>query len=341
MAKPTNTIDWAATGNRTEPTSGQKTSGFTAGERLAAKYLNWIIGVTSDWIDYLNVGVFQRESLSDFSPVIASSDRDGRPRHTLGAEGFWMGNAIQEQYRWGPRLLNITTATGTKLTRGDTLELVYGHAQSAVGVPLSAEGHCSPVLTITTGGSSSIGEGAIVANADEPPIMNLADCSIVLEGSLKISDVSDDCDAFFGLHDLNQANGLSDVTLLTQGDHHGVYARVTGGLVYLVTNEGDAGENTATLSGTALTDDEWVSLRIEYHGANTPIGVDNGGAVAKFFVDGAFVIQHTGASVPDHSSAQLGAMIAHERTDINSAQVLTVSTVKMAWNDTLDHDVIS
>jgi hypothetical protein len=53
MPRPSTEPTWATTGGtRTEPSSGEKASGFVAGDRTPAKKGNWLIGVLSDWVGY-------------------------------------------------------------------------------------------------------------------------------------------------------------------------------------------------------------------------------------------------------------------------------------------------
>lgn len=60
MAKPTLKPRWASTvtGDPTryvEPPSGKKDVGWDVGERPPAQYENWLRGVTSDWVDWLDL----------------------------------------------------------------------------------------------------------------------------------------------------------------------------------------------------------------------------------------------------------------------------------------------
>lgn len=65
MAKPTELLGWATDANfatgaetglstRLEPAAGVKAQGFIAAEEAPARWMNYIAGTASDWIDYLN-----------------------------------------------------------------------------------------------------------------------------------------------------------------------------------------------------------------------------------------------------------------------------------------------
>lgn len=55
MAKPASVVSWATTGGtRLQPTAPEKAAGFAVGERVPARFLNWLYGVLGDWTTYLN-----------------------------------------------------------------------------------------------------------------------------------------------------------------------------------------------------------------------------------------------------------------------------------------------
>lgn len=52
--KPTETAEWASgASRRLEPSSGEKADGFVEGTRTPARKGNWIIGVLSDWANWV------------------------------------------------------------------------------------------------------------------------------------------------------------------------------------------------------------------------------------------------------------------------------------------------
>lgn len=52
-AKPSDTIDWIAAGVTTDP-GAKRTSGYTIGNRLPAKHLNFLLVLLTAWVKYLS-----------------------------------------------------------------------------------------------------------------------------------------------------------------------------------------------------------------------------------------------------------------------------------------------
>lgn len=55
MPAPSEIPNWATTtANRAKPTSGAISSGFALGTRPPARWVNWLLGMTGDWLGWLN-----------------------------------------------------------------------------------------------------------------------------------------------------------------------------------------------------------------------------------------------------------------------------------------------
>lgn len=54
--RPSSTPAWTQgnTGQQTEPTTGEKFSGYSPNQRPSPKKLNWVLGNVSDWIDWFD-----------------------------------------------------------------------------------------------------------------------------------------------------------------------------------------------------------------------------------------------------------------------------------------------
>jgi hypothetical protein len=57
-AKPSDTLNWVATGKRTDPGVTLRTNGYDPTNRLRAQHLNFIYKLLTDWIKYLSDQVF-------------------------------------------------------------------------------------------------------------------------------------------------------------------------------------------------------------------------------------------------------------------------------------------
>lgn len=67
VSKPTNTVDWDATGAITEPAAGIKTSGYAAGNKLPAKFVNWFWALVTDWFTWFDERFFDGGTVNDFT----------------------------------------------------------------------------------------------------------------------------------------------------------------------------------------------------------------------------------------------------------------------------------
>jgi hypothetical protein len=56
--KPTDTLDWVATGKRTDPGGTLRTNGYDPGNRFRAQHHNFVLKLLTDWIKYISDGVF-------------------------------------------------------------------------------------------------------------------------------------------------------------------------------------------------------------------------------------------------------------------------------------------
>jgi hypothetical protein len=65
--KPTNAVDWVATGAITEPLSGVKTSGYASGNKLPAKYMNWFWELVTQWFTWFDERFFDGATNADFT----------------------------------------------------------------------------------------------------------------------------------------------------------------------------------------------------------------------------------------------------------------------------------
>lgn len=71
---------------------------------------------------------------------------------------------------------------------------------------------------------------------------------------------------------------------------------------------GNQSTDTRADTGTPPVANEFQTFRVEYHGKLTPIGVAEGGATARFYIDGTLEHEEVGANVPDDPSI-LGLVI--------------------------------
>ena len=357
--KPTVVPDWTPTGaDVVTPSAGEKSSGFQGSERPPAQHINWFWELITQWIIWVSNGYFTRPSLADDSPVLANTDQDGNERHYLGAEGYWMGPAIQETHRW----------TGIDTTIKTPADIVSTH-RAAFFDPSTAS---DPSLTIMSGatvpaafamGGSVAAIKVLNANVDtwgtiqqdsgtgtaavpEAPIADLDNTVAVFETVAGVDSTSLSGVKFFlGLHNSaywssTLGNAIEDTAV---DNIFAMFLASSGSANWAIRvwDNSSAGSATNHNSGVAISATAVHTFRVEVHGVNTPIGVAAASAKARFFIDGALVLETT-VDVPSSSyGGALGFLIAGEAdaTGPTADKTLYCGPVKVAWNNVLDPDV--
>lgn len=347
--KPTELPAWATNDTSaevTEPGGALKATGAVPDTQTGAQHINWILHRIYLWIVWFNIGIFQRSSLTDNTPIFQASDRNGRPRSYLGPEGYTMGPAIQETYRWGP------VDIGTVLSSADT-EIsfsggmaVSGVANAAVEIMPGSSGAATtadPLLRVFLLDAAS-SEGVVIyplsGVAGDGLISDLDNVVSVMTWTASFSAISlANMDFYGGFNELaNKASG----SILSAAVNAFVVFRVSeaaSGNFECHVSDGATG-NTLTDSGVLMAINTLYSFRIEYHGKNTPVGVGNSTeAVVRFFIDGVEVHEDTGVNVPQTSDCTNWSPVhgaTADSTGPGADKSMYVGTTKLAWNASLD-----
>jgi hypothetical protein len=179
----------------------------------------------------------------------------------------------------------------------------------------------------------------------EQAIGNLDDCTAVMEWRAYTSVIgANGSDQYMGLHSLDSftATGVDDGTansfVLFRRDGSG-----GGDTNWFIAFADNVAAGTPVDSGVAIAADTWYTFRIELHGANTPVGVDNStAAVARCFIDGVEVAEITASTLPS-GAEELGMLFFQGGTGGGAGPTsdvdLVVGHVKLAWNEVLSADV--
>lgn len=286
--KPTSTPGWTATG--TAPSSGEKSSGFSSGDRLPAAYVDWFWQNVSSWITWLSDGVLRRSSLSNRSPVLTLADRDGNARSYIDADGYRMGDSIEASY-WFSHAPNL--GVGNNVSSG--APLYNDFEDSGFNVLIATSEFNTFALDLVCPASPSAAGDGILINTGADVVRNPDDTVAVMEGVVSVDNVSTGaCFACWGFFQGSTSDALLDGNFAKAG------LRISMGTGDVHTIVSDAGGTTTTTdTGVNVTADTRVRLRVEFHGANTTRGVANSTApVALFYLDGTLVGTAT-ANLPD------------------------------------------
>lgn len=349
--RPADLPDWTPSGGDVvEPSSLEKTDGFKPNERPPAQYVNWFWELVHQWILWLKNGVFTRPSLTDNTPVIATSDRDGRLRHYLGPEGYWMGPAIQETYRWSPVNSGVDLVAGAGNAYCNPLIEARSDANCRVRIIAGSDSAIvasgGPVARLRADNAASDDRAYLISEPGalgDQPIGDIDNVVAVMEWrAYTSSNGQDQCRQFMGFHNMQDisVSGMNAALgrramIRRDGD-------VTADANWMC-NVSNGSSFTTVDSGVTIVVDTWYTFRIEYHGGNSPVGVDNStAAVARFFINGAEVAEITTANVPSSAgNRHLGMLMMQlaDSTGPSADEDLVVGTVHMAWNEVLSPSV--
>ena len=102
--KPTTLPQWATDGGATlEPAAGVKASGFVVGTRPPARWMNWILNTTYQWMQYLDAPV-GTGSGAGISATGGSTDGTGLvgtggSTDGIGVQGYGAGDGVRSEER--------------------------------------------------------------------------------------------------------------------------------------------------------------------------------------------------------------------------------------------------
>lgn len=200
-------------------------------------------------------------------------------------------------------------ATKTHLEGGGPVVHRLYEPDVAVAQGASAGNLLSSRLTLTTGAFTAGGVIAAPSGLNHPlHYLRVLDAAtteaVILERLLKHRDPDDLCIAFeLDLRaDAVGANGVDIQMILGNNDvspHVGIVKRSTDTNWFMSV---DGGSPTRTDTATVPVVNVFQTFRVEYFGANTPVGVANSTApVARFYVDDALEGEISDANVPTSS----------------------------------------
>lgn len=348
--KPTELPRWADVGGDIDvPPSGKQDIGWVGNELPPNQFFNWLQNRAFQWLEWIDNGLWTRPSLTDNTPVVATTDRDGRVRHYSGPEGYWMGPAIQETHRWSPidnaadhaagdivstarAVLAVTFATDAlaRTLNGSVTAPRTGGPQLRLKVTTAATSNESVSVI-----SESNGTG-VLDGLDLQPIADIDNVVAVMEWTMHADTI--------GASGVSIVAGFSDMSNISAGN---VSDGTSNSLCIIHREPGDTnwqatvGDNTAETqnnTGVAVVADQLYEMRIEYHGKNTPVGVGNStAAVARFFIDGVEVEEITDANVPNGTGINMGFIVHAGAISSPGANVdAFFGPVKLAWNHLLN-----
>lgn len=339
--QPTEIPEWATNDTAaeiTEPSSADKLTGWVKDEQPGAQHMNWILHRIYLWILWFSNGIFQRSSLTNNTPIFQTSDRNGRPRSYLGPEGYWMGPVIEETYRWND--LDTAAPFGAGAVAPGLNSVVQANVEVfLLGGQSTAPKTCAPRcrIRIKDAATTQMSQVFPLGINGQNVFSNLDDCVFVVEGRATIDTIgANEVGIGLGIHEGGASGALFDVGTASA---FAMFTRKTAIANWQCTVATGAAAATVVDSGVAIVADQYFTLRVELHGANTPVGVGNTtAAVARFFINGVEVAEITDAKVPKEGDGLLGPWFGGTGNATGPAADVDfdVSLFKAAWSETLD-----
>jgi len=311
--KPSSVPDWLATTHgEAEPISAKKTAGWSPGEFLPAQATNWFWILVSQWLTYLQdlnlsnntwsaIQTFQNAVIrlletasgdaDKFTPNARFEDSNGDTRMFIDNIGLLGGAVIVENYHVNPNAGTIAVSSNGTITPG----LLQGHTganitidtQSAISVKdrmPSFEFNFTDPVTNEIAYVAAIGSSASNFGARSK---FMPDGIIVMEWWSTFGGTITGLDFYAGLH------SNPDVASPGDGTAYGfaMFRKLSTDTNWqCVVGEGSTGQTVAD-SGVVPATSTYQHFRIEFHGDDSPLGVENSIATCVFFIDGVQVAE--------------------------------------------------
>jgi hypothetical protein len=331
--KPTAVPRWADVGAEIiEPPSGRKDIGYTSAQRPPAQYDNWLLNLIYQWLLWIFNGYFTRNDLTDRTPVVAFTDTAGNERTYVDSMGYFMGPAVQNLYK-GVMGNDVAASTAD----AKVFEDLHGTtgANCTVDINNTTTFSTNFALISLTVGAAAASSAVALHQAGDILFDDLDNASIALEFDMRYdpgSTVNDNIHIQMGFHEDPDALGSSGT--FEDGTTHAMVMyhmdTATGTNWRYVVGDGIAETTTV---GPAITASTWETWRIEYHGKNTPVGVDAGFAVARFYHKGVFVAEIANANVPQ-TAEPIGLVLRARAnaTGPTATDGIHFSPIRLAYN---------
>lgn len=310
--RPTNEPEWGTgAADIVEPGGAKKAAGWTSAERPPNAYFNWLFNRIWQYLEYLFIGRHTRQDLTDRSPLQSFEDAEHNTVSFFDRNGLPGGLAFHDQAVFYENEGSLTSGVASNKEVAQNVEMdieanMQAGTQINTGLTDAFPGICA-VLRRQSGasGSNNIYVRTKGATGKQTIVGGLEDKVVVFECLLAMDTVgaSNGQDVYLGLHDDPEAGGE------TSGDKFAIFRKLDADTNWQCRSADGTTLAGAVDSGTPPVVDTFQHFRIELHGTNTPVGVDNSNRTCLFFIDGTLEATITGSGVPGAASAdEIGLM---------------------------------
>ena len=284
-----------------------------------------------------------RDDETDPSPVVIFTDPDDRVREYVDANGYLGGQVLRETYWWFPVGDVIATGGVTRTALVNGLEITN---ESGTVIEIDEPAGPGADRTYPTLDIQNNNVITNVANcvhtagaaARQFLVSDLDNLVFVMDWVASVSAVGgNNVGVFMGMH--SDADDLTTTYEDPTARSFAMFEKQSGDTNWQA-SVGDGAAGTSNDTGTPPVMSVDQSFRLEYHGINTPLGVTNGFATVRFFIDGTKEDEIADANVPT-GVIKLG--ISFRVRSGSPGPVgnfdLRVSPIKVAWNMKLNADI--
>lgn len=261
---------------------------------------------------FIETGVWNRTSLTDSTPVLAFTDPAGNVRSYFDSSGLLMGEAIYHQWSWTNSFTPASTANDVIEGTNDMLRgTTDANCSIATGNTTSPDLNFAP-LELTVDDAATTEAVRLFPVWEWNDLANLeASCEFRMHmDAIGANGV----DVQMGFHSASSSATAIDPT--TQ--EYAMFSKESTDTNWRARVASSAAETggtdniDTTVPPIAST---YQTFKVEYHGESTPVGVDAGFAVARFFIDGAEVAEIAHARVPNGGDSDQLSFVIRAKGD--------------------------
>lgn len=324
-----------------EPPSGRKDDGWDSAQRPPGQYENWLLNRIYLWLLWISNGYFTRNDTDDNTPVVAFTDASGNERTYVDPCGYFMGPAINENYRW---LSSISVIAATD--EGFVVDDIVGTTDTNTIITGESTFLYSTLfnpLTLTVQ-NAAVNQRVVLGrdgnSSDQSQLVGIDNLCVVMEFRMRLNAVgASGVDVNMGFHNDPDLETLAwDDATAESFCMFGKKSTDTNWIARAA--DGTAGTDTDT--GTPPVINAWQTFRIEYHGLSTPVGVAAGFAVGRFFIDGVEEAEIANANMPTSADDDFIDFIIRGRANATGPSAdfkMVLSPTRFAYNYVLTPDV--
>lgn len=310
--RPSQDFEWATSGLKTDPGAGKKDVGFLTAEKPPARWFNYLFNLIAQWLGYLDVTLQDASNTLPGLYVIR--------RWFVPPTGVTVAAGTTNSEVFVDTLAATTQANTTLTTHQSTVDPDAPFDYFSLNVLNAAVNQGVSFFSCQSSGTAN----RIFALLDQVVAVLNIPVYLTAVGANGV-------DVGFGFTQSpdtnNPANSDTWCMFIKESADTNWQARAANGTT-----------DTVVDTGIPPVANTWQQFRIEFHGASTPVGIANGNATARYYIDGTLVATIADANVPTSVNGGMG-LNAHARANATGPTAdfaLRGGPMQVAWKPFLD-----